>query len=34
MTEEEIKEIAEELNCGLRCFIHRKSKEILFFRTQ
>jgi hypothetical protein len=30
LTNDEIKEIAEQLDCGFRCFIHKQSKELIF----
>jgi hypothetical protein len=30
LTNDQIKEIAEQLDCGFRCFIHKQSKELLF----
>jgi hypothetical protein len=30
MTKEEIKEIAETLDCGFRCFVHKKTMKMIF----
>jgi hypothetical protein len=30
MTEGEIKELAENLDCGYKCFLHRQTKEMTF----
>ena len=30
LTNNEIKEIAEQLDCGFRCFIHKQSNELIF----
>ena len=30
LTIDQIKEIAEQLDCGFRCFIHKQTKELLF----
>ena len=30
MTREQIKDIAENLDCGFRCFIHRDTREVKF----
>lgn len=30
MTDKDLKEIAEQLSCGLRAFVHKKSEKMLF----
>jgi hypothetical protein len=30
LTDDKIKEIAEQLDCGFRCFIHKQTEELLF----
>ena len=30
LTEDQIKEIAEQLDCGFRCFVHKQTKELVF----
>jgi len=30
LTEEQIKEIAQELDCGNKCFVHKKTNELIF----
>jgi hypothetical protein len=30
LTNDQIKEIAEQLDCGFRCFIHKELKELIF----
>lgn len=29
LTEQQINEIAEDLNCGLRCYVHRQTNELV-----
>ncbi len=30
LTEAQINEIAEELECGSKCYVHKKTKELVF----